>query len=92
MIKVCAIAEGYFFFHWQVVHRFAVQNLTLPPSMSVAKVTEYVYYVPNLLLVPYKNQVSIGKITHEHSNMLENEYLTRCFHTTIQQTWKTELK
>ena len=33
MIKVHAIAEGYFFFHWQVDHRFAVQNLTLPPSM-----------------------------------------------------------
>ena len=42
MIKFCAIAEGYFFFHRQVAHRFAVQNLTLPPSMSVAKVTEYV--------------------------------------------------
>ena len=29
--------------HLQVSHRFAVQNLTLPPSMPVAKVTEYVY-------------------------------------------------
>ena len=43
MIEVCAIAEGYFFFHGQVAQQFAVQNLTLPPSMSVAKVTEYVY-------------------------------------------------
>ena len=42
MIKVRAIAEGYFFFHWQVAQQFTVQNLTLPPSMSVAKVTEYV--------------------------------------------------
>ena len=24
--------------HWQVAHRFVVQNLTLPPSMPVAKV------------------------------------------------------
>ena len=30
--------------HWQVAHQFAVQNLTLPPSMLVAKVTEYVCY------------------------------------------------
>ena len=27
---------------WQVAQRFAVQNLTLPPSMPVAKVTDYV--------------------------------------------------
>ena len=45
MIKVHAIAKGYFFFHGQVAQRFTVQNLTLPPSMLVAKVTEYVYYV-----------------------------------------------
>ena len=32
------------FDHWQVAHQFAVQNLTLPPSMPVAKVTEYVKY------------------------------------------------
>ena len=38
----CAIAEGYFFFHWHVAQQFAVQNLTLPPSMLVAKVIEYV--------------------------------------------------
>ena len=42
MIKVRAIAEEYFFFHGQVAKRFAIQNLTLPPSMPVAKVTEYV--------------------------------------------------
>ena len=29
--------------HWQVAQQFAVQNLTLPPSMPVAEVTEYVY-------------------------------------------------
>ena len=29
--------------HWQVAQRFTVQNLTLPPSMPVAKVIEYVY-------------------------------------------------
>jgi len=44
MIKVRSIAEGYFFFHWRVAQRFTVQNLTLPPSMPVAKVIEYVYY------------------------------------------------
>ena len=31
--------------HGQVAQRFAVQNLTLPPSMPVEKVTEYVYYL-----------------------------------------------
>ena len=31
------------FDHLQVAHRFAVQNLTLPSSMLVAKVSEYVY-------------------------------------------------
>ena len=31
--------------HWQVAQQFAVQNLTLPSSMLVAKVTEYVYRV-----------------------------------------------
>jgi len=36
--------------HWQVAHRFAVQNLILPPFMPVAKVTEYVYYHYNDLL------------------------------------------
>ena len=36
------------FNHWQVAHRFAVQNLNLPPSMLVAKVTEYVFYLSNI--------------------------------------------
>ena len=29
--------------HWQVAQQFTVQNLTLPPLMPVAKVTEYVH-------------------------------------------------
>ena len=35
--------------HWQVAHRFAVQNLTLPPSIPVAKVTEYAIVPMNVL-------------------------------------------
>ena len=44
--------------HWQVAHQFAVQNLTLPPSMSVAKVTEY-FYCQNQALESQSKMVTI---------------------------------